>query len=676
MVRAPEVYAWSGNQILGNTFNTNTRGEEITYYDAMPDFTDWCNSWWPEGVSQSIPNAPEDAIEVTPENYANITFEEGKSYILKGEVPNNYTGILFADLKDNVKLYISGVWYLFDNCEDKNIEVYILPNGDLTTNSYDSETYTMKNVKFYNSGLLYIYDSKETINSGCEIYNFVNGKVTVEQNYEDDNSDLSLDPLIITQPIYSIGEVTFKGGVSIKTDETYFKQVCVDGQMTVKDGKTTHIGYLNCDELYCHDGAKVEMAPEGAIIAGTISMIESARIFGSSKANGFILTNHILGENLKNNGEVGNKMESEVNKENFDEIFNNVNILVTQGINNEGEQETVEAYKPTNGKTIFLGTIPFDASNDDDNFTVSGENGEDYEGVKTLSCGLGYEFIPKTIPDDSRDNCEKCGHPSHGDGTCEECKKEGKVGPCNPDNENEDDENDDTDVVIPGITKVPDHVEVNLAIDQKEGVKWLASHLSIHVRANTDVEVFIPIPMEYVCEADDLAIVQMHKDELMVHGGPKVVTYNYNNHVITLTVTTTAKGITVKTEGIEDSGVIEYLKETYGDGLTFEIWNYFNIEHASWYDGDAHTPIDRDGLKYILDGSTISFTKIPDLYVNAFMYETGESEHHNNHEGIFCDDCLVTPTQDGFNFKDTGYFYNGSPYNERYWKEKPTNSEE
>ena len=214
-------------------------------------------------------------------------------------------------------------------------------------------------------------------------------------------------------------------------------------------------------------------------------------------------------------------------------------------------------------------------------------------------------------------------------------------------------------------TKIPEHVEVNLSIEER--LSYLTSHLSIHVRAATDVEVFIPIPASYVCEADDLDIVEKHRDDLMVHGGPTTVTYTINGETVTLTVKTEADGIRVTTDGINEN-VISYLKDKHNDGITFEIWNYFNIKHSDWVDL-THDYLDLDALKGMMNQSTVKFLdKTPELYVNAFMWETGDAEFHEGHEGIFCDDCTVRPYDDNlYDTQETNYFYNNSPYNELYY---------
>ena len=215
------------------------------------------------------------------------------------------------------------------------------------------------------------------------------------------------------------------------------------------------------------------------------------------------------------------------------------------------------------------------------------------------------------------------------------------------------------------IKDIPDHVEVNLSIEER--LTYLTTHLSIHVRAITDVEVFIPIPAEYICETDDLEIVQKHQEDLMIHGGPREISFNINGKNITLTVGIEAEGIRITTYGVCEE-IIEYLQEKNKDGITFEVWNYFNIKHSEWIE-EEHSYLDLSKLKEYLNNSTIEFLDaVPSLYVNSFMWETGEAEFHIGHEGIFCDDCIVSPLDSNiYNSQETGYFFNFSPYNELYY---------
>lgn len=212
-------------------------------------------------------------------------------------------------------------------------------------------------------------------------------------------------------------------------------------------------------------------------------------------------------------------------------------------------------------------------------------------------------------------------------------------------------------------TVIPkNHVEVNLSIDKKAAEDWLATHLSIHVRAATDVEIFIPLPAKYYCDADDMAIVQQHLENFMVHGGPRQIAYEIDGNEVTLTVSFEEEGIRVTTDGINED-VISYLNEKYGDGITFEIWNYINIKPEDWnYDDPEYSGIVEE-IKEYLDQSTIKFLDdFPDLYVNAFNdTESGAK---------FEDDCtvdIVDLQKSEYNTPEEGYHYNGSQYNQLYY---------
>lgn len=203
--------------------------------------------------------------------------------------------------------------------------------------------------------------------------------------------------------------------------------------------------------------------------------------------------------------------------------------------------------------------------------------------------------------------CESCGGLKH-DGACETVEE------TNPEHEHKNE------------------VEVNLHGSESE------SHLSIHVRHATDVEVFIPVPKEYYCDADDMAILNKHEGDLIVHGGPESVSYNINGHEVTLNIAFEDGGIRIWTEGINEE-VIQYCQETYGDGITFEVWNYYN---------------EMDGLLDYLNRATVRFLdSLPDVYINAFVGEN---------------DCNVYPDGE-FEEPYTDEHLNGSDQNKIYQKQ-------
>lgn len=189
-------------------------------------------------------------------------------------------------------------------------------------------------------------------------------------------------------------------------------------------------------------------------------------------------------------------------------------------------------------------------------------------------------------------------------------------------------------------------VEVNLHL---EANKDTVSHLSIHVRAATDVEVFIPVPVEYYCEADDMAIVMKHEPNHMGHGGPYSYTYTLKDSdlQVTLNVAFENEGIRIWTEGINQEVIDWCAAKCNGDGITFEVWNYFN------------GVISKDELRDLLNQSTIRFLdNDPDSYINAFTDIDGSKNE---------DDCTVSPPSN-YPESSTGTHLNGSSYNEIYNK--------
>ena len=189
------------------------------------------------------------------------------------------------------------------------------------------------------------------------------------------------------------------------------------------------------------------------------------------------------------------------------------------------------------------------------------------------------------------------------------------------------------------------HVEVNLSVnDKKDEGDYIATKLSIHVRDTTDVEVFIPVPAEFYCDADDMNIVLTHEVEMAY--GNTLVTYNINGTIVTATVQFEADGIRVTTNGI-NADVLKYLRTTYGDGVTFEVWNYYN------------NTITREDLKPLLDQATVSFVTDPQTYVNAFATLDGTVNPW---------DCKVTPVSTAYATPEKGLWYNNSVYNDIYEK--------
>lgn len=156
------------------------------------------------------------------------------------------------------------------------------------------------------------------------------------------------------------------------------------------------------------------------------------------------------------------------------------------------------------------------------------------------------------------------------------------------------------------VTAPKNEVEVNLHASEGE------SHLSIHVRAATNVEIFIPVPEKYYCDADDMAIVMKHEPNHMGHGGPIEYTYQLKDSdlKVTLTLAFEEDGIRITTSGINEDVIAWCAEKCHGDGITFEVWNYFNED------------LSKDQLIEYLNRATIKFLGLePDAYINAFLSE-------------------------------------------------------
>lgn len=246
----------------------------------------------------------------------------------------------------------------------------------------------------------------------------------------------------------------------------------------------------------------------------------------------------------------------------------------------------------------------------------------------------------------------------------------GDKGDDNGDDNNGDDnggdngDNNDGPVVTPERPAASGEVEVNLSLDEKEDDDIISSHLSIHVRTATNVKIFIPVPSRYYCEADDMAIVMQHEDNHMAHGGPREFTWTLkdSNLQVSLFVQYAADGIHVWTEGITQE-VIDWCYEKCQDGITFELWNYFN-------DPDGFPLLSKEELRGYLDQATIDFIpKTPEYYINAFADPNGKYDAETNPNG---DDFHVTPEwANQFDAPYEGTHHNNSDVNDIYKKNTP-----
>ncbi|MCH5242318.1 MAG: hypothetical protein J1F67_07820 [Muribaculaceae bacterium] len=262
-----------------------------------------------------------------------------------------------------------------------------------------------------------------------------------------------------------------------------------------------------------------------------------------------------------------------------------------------------------------------------------------------------------------------------------------------------------------------DEVEINLALqnvhynangETKYDLEDLVSHLSIHVRSNTDVDVTIPVPAKYYCDQDDLYIYNERSEGFKYDGSLNKATYKVENgayktvdlneatglyeendaDLLNTTVTlniqflpaveengkTVDEGsIRVWTEGVSQE-LIDYCRWNYGDGINFDVYNYYN--RANQYATGSYAAYTVPKLLEVLNNSEVEFTgysynvdaagnKVeeeteggrtvtvyPDYYINAF---TGDVIKYNskNEDGevetdYYYRDCWVVPTNGNF----------------------------
>lgn len=215
-------------------------------------------------------------------------------------------------------------------------------------------------------------------------------------------------------------------------------------------------------------------------------------------------------------------------------------------------------------------------------------------------------------------------------------------------------------------------VEVNLSInaekvdgDNEVYGDFIASHLSIHVRDTSDVEVFIPVKAEYYCEVGNMATILSHKSGVGDSNNitsSKDMTFDVNGNTVKLTVTYELGGIRITTSGIK-ADVLKYLRKTYGDGMVFEVWNYYksNVVDAA---GAVLETLDRTKIQALLNTSKVLFDTDPDLYVNAFgaVYDYTGTVYSKVVDGVY------TPyTDKGLTAPLATIYWDRDPNDSRYY---------
>lgn len=230
----------------------------------------------------------------------------------------------------------------------------------------------------------------------------------------------------------------------------------------------------------------------------------------------------------------------------------------------------------------------------------------------------------------------------------------------------------------------PNHeneVEVNFSINDKHtdpnGANYdtedLVSKLSIHVRYPGDVEIFIPVGPEYYCAVDDLDI-RTGAEFIEPLDSDKTVSYSVGGNTVTLTVRYESDGIHVTTSGINEA-VMDYCWTNYGDGINFEVYNYFaknKLENGEWVrDAD----LDIDDLQDRFNKSTIKFLGNvgPDYYINAFGYEYVNGEATMEQKKNDCPVSIIDAQLGSYHFLGKPCRHlNATPFNYIYFREGVT----
>lgn len=182
-------------------------------------------------------------------------------------------------------------------------------------------------------------------------------------------------------------------------------------------------------------------------------------------------------------------------------------------------------------------------------------------------------------------------------------------------------ETDKVDTTTTVVTPKTGEIEVNFAVQDHKDEN--ASKLAVHVRDTADFKVFIPVSNQYYCSADDMYIVEKHYENMTYNVETTTIERVIDGQTVTLNVTYTEAGIYVESEGI-NAKALQYCRNVYGDGITFEVYNYYNDK------------LNRQQLIELLNQSTIEFKNAqPKQYINTIV------EGNTDEEGLLLD-CAVT----------------------------------
>ena len=640
VIKDPKVIAWSGDQVLSNTFNGTrtyaTRGAEETFE---------YNYNFPVGVTLAENmTIPENAVEYTGNNQGSGTYKVSGEHLKKKNPYWGYDpGLKFSD---NSTLTI----YVEDGATVENIgnnitkiDLYILPGAEVTIeapgsgvwNIYNAGTLNFpnglseSNVKnVYNTGSIY-FGENNTLASDVNVY-------TKGGYVEFGNNALINGTLVSDNIVQSNGKIKFQS--------SGYRDICElrsKDTVEITDGSNVdnYFGKILSEKDIVFDGCNITLHPEGYVNAKEEINIPNSNCVIKA-----------YGPDYK--GLVETPLFS------INMINDPINVALPEGI----YLNTQKFYLQSKGKeyTDFADIIK-DLANGEDQIT--NESVDDLQAfAKRLNTNVTVHpsCSSITVGGGEKDECpglvdpdHKCKHDGsihNPDGTCPKCEEEG--GPCYKEDDPSIKFPDDLDPGFgvtpekPSIPQAGSEVEVNLSINDKDNqgdIEHLVSKLSIHVRYAGDVKVTMQMPAKYLVDKDDLYILNDHEN--FVYGAfdleDHTVTYEiYEGKFVTLTVSYDIPedggmgSITVTTSGI-DQEVFDYCVANYYDGINFEVYNYYNKDAF-----ESTTFVDlREELKYYLNKATVEFLGseeepelLPDYYINAFndFYYTDEDGNVNN----------------------------------------------
>lgn len=660
LVHTPDVYAWSGDQVIGQgmpSFLTRA-GEETSYDYNFPTDMEKAYGITPQGTAYTGDNQGSGTYIVTGEHFESPMLDwQGNPQPSWGTNP----GVKFND-GSTLTVYLApgAVVENFGNNISK-IDLYISRGAKAIINKY-----SMNNCNIYNEGELEI----EYIDGGKiqNIYNSGDLKITKQEGvilpdnvsiYSGDGGYVEFNvgegkQVLINGTLVSNNIVRSNG--NIKFQNAGKRDICwlqADGYNVEITQSTNIFGKITAKTIE-FDGASIKLHPEGLIDIQDESIVHNSgsHIYAyDNNSRGLVKTPRLISEN-----------------DPFSTIFN-------EGI-----------YVNAQYLSEKVGGIQTDVTN---NSTINSRVNVISETDLLDPCGGSSE--PEIPEEPQVKECPKCHHPEHGD-ECDECE-EGD--PCHPKPE-EPVQPEDPNKYKKGTDEVEVNFSINDVHNDPEGAHYdnadLWTKLSIHVRKATDVKIFIPLASKYLCESDDFNIFQTHQpveglytgsddNSEKSEGSSLSPTYTHSmdyvvngQWTVTLNITITDEGIYVETKGINDNQeLIDYLFETNGDGMNFEIWFYFQTETVKYFtDEDGNetssvvgtlTQAEYDNFQNVLNGSTIEFKyNEPDFYINAFndVDSTGEK---------FVGDCTVTIVSDqksDYNDYFEGVHFNDSRYNHIY----------